>query len=77
MTIKFIHIEDEGSLGFKGTRDEVTVTTHAVELCNVIEAFERFLKGVGYTFEGHLDFVDDLGDIPFEDDDVSFPLERP
>lgn len=40
--------------------DTVTVTTSAESsLENVLSAFERFLKGAGYYFDGHIDIVYD------------------
>jgi hypothetical protein len=79
MTIKFIHLDDKGTLGFPGTRDEIVMTTHEVTLTDVIGVFERFLKAVGYSFDGHLDFVDDFGEpvdvvppIQYNPEDVAF-----
>jgi hypothetical protein len=79
MTIKFIHLDDVGTLGFPSTRDEIVMTTHTVTLSDVVEVFERFLKATGYSFDGHLDFVDDFGEsvevvppIQYNPEDVAF-----
>ncbi len=33
--------------------------TEAVELHDILNEFELFLRGSGYIFEGHLDIVED------------------
>jgi hypothetical protein len=38
---------------------KITVEVQEVTLMNTIEAFERFLKGVGFVFDGHLAIVDE------------------
>jgi len=51
---------------YTGNPDGNKITVEAKEdsLINVIEAFERFLRGVGFVFNGHLDIVGD--DLEFE-----------
>ena len=44
---------------FSGNALQLTMTFESIQLAEVIEQFEMFLKGCGYHFEGHLDFVDD------------------
>ncbi len=39
--------------------DTTEVTCSSPSLSDVIESFERFLKGSGYVFQGTLDFVED------------------
>ena len=39
--------------------ETITMTTEAVELAQILEVFERFLKGAGYCFKGHIEAVDD------------------
>ena len=47
----------------------LTVTFSQISLENIVSEFEYFLKGAGFHFEGHLDFVpDDVFDGPNEDD---------
>jgi len=50
----------------------LTVTFSQISLENIVSEFEYFLKGAGFHFEGHLDFVpedvfecvgDDLDDV--------------
>lgn len=38
--------------------ETVTVATNHEGLLEVLEAFERFLRGCGYSFQGHLEVVD-------------------
>jgi len=52
--VKFTH-EDESSWGRPTT--SVTVETDAVGLDEVLEVFERFLRAVGFTLPGELDFA--------------------
>ncbi len=35
----------------------VTMTCNATNLDDVLEVMERFLRGAGYVFDGHLDIV--------------------
>lgn len=37
-------------------------STNAITLPDLVEAFENHLKGAGFIFDGHLDFVDENGD---------------
>jgi len=47
----------------------LTVTFSQISLENIVSEFEYFLKGAGFHFEGHLDFVpDDVFDGPDKDD---------
>ena len=39
--------------------EQITMSTEAEELPKVLEAFERFLRGAGYCFDGHLEILDD------------------
>lgn len=77
MTIKFVQIDDEGTLGFPGTRDEIVMTTHAVGMSEILEVFERFLSAMGFHYDGHLEFIDEFSeDIPppeYDPKDVAFP----
>jgi hypothetical protein len=38
---------------------EVVYTTNAVTLDEILPAFEQFLKGAGFEFNGHLDFINE------------------
>ncbi len=38
--------------------DRTTVQLQADGLKDMVEAFERFLRGVGFVFSGHLDITD-------------------
>jgi hypothetical protein len=38
---------------------KLTLTCSAIQLDDIILEFENFLKGSGFYFEGHLDFVQD------------------
>jgi hypothetical protein len=39
--------------------DRVTMETDREVLSEVLECFEDFLRGVGFSFDGHLDMVED------------------
>ena len=39
-----------------------TVEFSAVELGDIVEQFEYFLKGAGFVFDGHLQLVDEFQD---------------
>lgn len=39
--------------------EQITITTDAEEMPKVLEAFERFLRGAGYCFNGHLETVEE------------------
>lgn len=44
---------------------EVTVETAAVELPDLLAAFEDYLRGCGYCFDGKVDIVpDETDDLP-------------
>ncbi len=55
---------------FTGKPDgsKITLEVREDSLMNVVEAFERFLKGSGFIFDGHLDFVNDE-DMSCEEED--------
>ena len=48
-------------VGMTGKPDgsKITLEVQEESLRNVVEAFERFLKGAGFVYDGYLDFVDD------------------
>lgn len=47
---------------------EVTVKTSAEQLTDIISAFEDYLRGCGFHFDGRLELVDDdTDDLPGED----------
>lgn len=37
----------------------VTITTQAVQLEDLCDAFERYLKAAGFTFDGQVDIIKD------------------
>jgi hypothetical protein len=46
-------------------KETLTITLRADTLQEVLESFERFLKGAGFVFSGHLDIVEEDS---FDDD---------
>jgi hypothetical protein len=47
----------------------ITVTFSAITLETIVSEFEYFLKGSGFVFDGHLDFVENVvSDNNVEDD---------
>lgn len=59
--MKFTFTSDDGPGLIRGHGPETvrTVTFNAAHLDNILEEFELFLKGCGFVFEGHLDFIED------------------
>ncbi len=49
--------------------ETVTIETHSYELDEVLECFERFLRGCGYSFDGHIDIVKDNYEIQIQEND--------
>jgi hypothetical protein len=45
---------------------KITLEVQEESLMNVVEAFERFLKGAGFVFDGYLDFVDDADSTSYD-----------
>lgn len=41
------------------SEEMVTYTTHAVNLEDVCNGFESFLKGMGFVFDGHVTIMED------------------
>jgi len=48
---------------YRGEKNFHKTTTNAITLPKLIESFENHLRGAGFVFEGHLDFVDDDGEL--------------
>ena len=59
--MKFTFSCDEGPGLIRGHGPETvrTVTFNGSELDHILEEFELFLKGSGFVFDGHLDFVEE------------------
>jgi hypothetical protein len=54
--------EYPGFVGFSDSAPPSTITMEIngeLSLTQVLERFEEFLRGAGFHFDGHLDFVDD------------------
>jgi hypothetical protein len=69
-------ISDKDKIYFIQRQDGDTVTvaiSAQSSLGEVVSAFERFLRGAGFYFEGQLDFVNDEFDIKDDEDDWSVP----
>jgi hypothetical protein len=52
-----------------------TIKTHEIEtvgLADVLSAFEDFLRGCGFHFDGHVQVVDDSADSVSEPDTLEF-----
>jgi hypothetical protein len=57
---KFTFICEEDAMPFmEGTVSKKTVEFNAVRIDDLITEFEMFLRGAGFSFDGHLDFVKD------------------
>ena len=59
--MKFTFSCDEGPGLIRGHGPETvrTVTFNGTELDHILEEFELFLKGSGFVFDGHLDFIEE------------------
>lgn len=51
-------------------------STNAATLPDLLEAFENHLKGAGFIFDGHLDFVDEYGDPVKKNVDNDEPIDH-
>jgi len=47
---------------WRGKTTSHRTSTNANTLPDLLEAFENHLKGAGFIFDGHLDFVDEYGE---------------
>jgi hypothetical protein len=57
MSIKFTYVDDHQVGHIKPTGETLEMTVDYVYLPDILEAFSRFLSGVGFVCEGELDFV--------------------
>jgi len=44
----------------KEPQETISLTIQSTSLAEVIDAFERFLRGAGYCFEGNLEIVKNI-----------------
>ena len=63
-------------VGMTGQPDgsKITLEVQEESLRNVVEAFERFLKGAGFVYDGYLDFVDDTNDTDEYKESMHWPF---
>jgi hypothetical protein len=54
---------------YRGEKIFHKTTTNAITLPKLIESFENHLRGAGFLFDGHLDFVDEEGRLAKKDVD--------
>lgn len=40
-------------------KETIEVTTDAIVLTDILESFEKFLRGSGFVFDGHIDIVEE------------------
>jgi len=57
MSIKFTYVDDHKVGYIKPTGETLEMTVDYVYLPDILEAFTRFLRGIGFVCEGELDFV--------------------
>lgn len=57
MSIKFTYVDDYKIGHIKPTGETLEMKIDCVSLPEILEAFTRFLRGVGFVCEGELDFV--------------------
>jgi hypothetical protein len=57
--IKFVMEVPEIHKEFTGVKSIVMEVQDEASRDEMLEAYESFLKAVGYSFDGHLDFVDE------------------
>lgn len=68
LTITFTGTYERGQ--YDSDDNVESIVTHEVvepDLSQVVEHFERFLKGVGFMFDDHLDFTYDDEPLPPEE----------
>ena len=53
--------EPDGS-GFENNQPHVAMSFDSLTLPEIVQNFETFLRGCGFNFDGHLDFVEDEND---------------
>lgn len=76
---KFTFICQEESMPFvHSIQSKRTVEFNAETLDDILNEFEMFLRGAGFHFEGHLDFVNEDDFIQFEneEDDLEESKQR-
>ncbi len=56
--MKYIFTKNQ-DINNKFDHTKVQIESDAETLSEILEAFEYFLKGSGFVFEGHLDIVND------------------
>jgi len=67
---KFTFVCQEESMPFvHSIQSKRTVEFNAETLDNILNEFEMFLRGAGFHFEGHLDFVNEDDFIQFENEE--------
>lgn len=52
---KFIYFHE----GYNNETTELDYTSSAITLTDLLSDFEYYLKGCGFTFDGHLDIVEE------------------
>jgi hypothetical protein len=57
MSIKFTYVDDHKVGYIEPTGETLEMKIDHVYLPDVLEAFTRFLRGIGFVCEGELDFV--------------------
>lgn len=69
MSIKFTYVDDYTIGVYRPTNETLEMKITGQSLPEILEAFTRFLRGVGFVCEGELDFVQEglMQDYPNDD----------
>lgn len=63
MSIKFTYVDDQKIGYIEPTGERLEMEVQYQSLPEILDAFARFLRGVGFTCDGNLDFVRDSEDV--------------
>lgn len=58
-TYKFVHYDNEIFLKEGGVKGKLIKTSDSVVLDDILQDFEDFLRGCGFSIKGHLDVVNE------------------
>ena len=69
MSIKFTYVDDYRIGQYQPSGETLEMKVTCQSLPDILEAFTRFLRGVGFVCEGELDFVQEglMQDYPHDD----------
>ena len=57
--MKFTFIKEPTNDWIKDSESKVTFEFEEIQMVNIVQHFEEFLRGCGFHFDGQLDFVEE------------------